>query len=42
MNGVDLGDRPLTVDEARPKEEAGGNRDFSSPNRRSRGSERRY
>jgi cold-inducible RNA-binding protein len=37
MNGVDLDGRQLTVNEARPKEEMGGNgggRSFSSPNRR--------
>ena len=34
MNGVDLDGRQLTVNEARPKEEMGGGRDFSSPNRR--------
>jgi RNA recognition motif-containing protein len=34
MNGVDLGGRQLTVNEAKPKEEMGGNRSFSSPDRR--------
>ena len=34
MNGVDLDGRPLTVNEAKPKEEMGGGRNFSSPNRR--------
>src|SRR5215207_6135451 len=34
MNGVDLDGRQLTVNEAKPKEEMGGNRNFSSPNRR--------
>jgi cold-inducible RNA-binding protein len=32
MNGVDLDGRQLTVNEAKPKEEMGGNR-FNSPNR---------
>lgn len=34
MNGVDLDGRQLTVNEAKPKEEMGGNRGFNSPNRR--------
>ena len=35
MNGVDLDGRQLTVNEAKPKEESGGgNRNFSSPDRR--------
>ena len=34
MNGVDLGGRQLTVNEAKPKEEMGGNRSYGSPNRR--------
>lgn len=34
MNGVDLGGRALTVNEAKPKEEMGGGRSFDSPNRR--------
>ncbi len=34
MNGFDLGGRQLTVNEARPKEEMGGSRNFNSPNRR--------
>jgi cold-inducible RNA-binding protein len=34
MNGVDLDGRQLTVNEAKPKEEMGGNRNFSSPDRR--------
>jgi RNA recognition motif-containing protein len=34
MNGVDLDGRQLTVNEAKPKEEMGGSRGFSSPNRR--------
>ena len=34
MNGTDLDGRPLTVNEAKPKEESGGSRNFSSPNRR--------
>jgi RNA recognition motif-containing protein len=34
MNGVDLGGRQLTVNEARPKEEGGANRNYGSPNRR--------
>jgi cold-inducible RNA-binding protein len=34
MNGADLDGRALTVNEARPKEEMGGSRNFSSPNRR--------
>jgi len=35
MNGADLDGRPLTVNEAKPKEEGGGSRNFSSPNRQS-------
>lgn len=34
LNGVDLGGRQLTVNPARPAEEMGGTRNFSSPNRR--------
>jgi RNA recognition motif-containing protein len=34
LNGVDLGGRQLTVNAAKPKEEMGGSRNFSSPNRR--------
>jgi cold-inducible RNA-binding protein len=34
MNGVDLDGRQLTVNEAKPKEEAGGNRSYGSPDRR--------
>ena len=34
MNGVDLDGRQLTVNEAKPKEEMGGNRNYSSPDRR--------
>jgi RNA recognition motif-containing protein len=38
MNGTELDGRQLTVNEAKPKEEmggaGGGNRNFSSPNRR--------
>lgn len=34
MNGTDLDGRALTVNEARPKEEMGGARKFSSPDRR--------
>lgn len=34
MHGVDLDGRAITVNEARPKEENGGGRSFSSPNRR--------
>jgi RNA recognition motif-containing protein len=34
MNGTDLGGRPLTVNEAKPKEAMGGSRSFSSPDRR--------
>jgi cold-inducible RNA-binding protein len=35
MNGVDLGGRQLTVNEARPKEEmGGGSRNYGSPDRR--------
>lgn len=34
LNGVDLGGRQLTVNEAKPKEQMGGPRNFSSPNRR--------
>ncbi|MDB6169634.1 MAG: RNA-binding protein [Verrucomicrobia bacterium] len=33
MNGFDLDGRPLTVNEAKPKEAMGGSRNFSSPNR---------
>ena len=33
MNGTDLDGRPLTVNEAKPKEEMGGSRNFNSPNR---------
>jgi cold-inducible RNA-binding protein len=34
LNGTDLGGRQLTVNEAKPKEETGGNRSFNSPDRR--------
>jgi cold-inducible RNA-binding protein len=34
MNGTELDGRALNVNEAKPKEEMGGNRNFSSPNRR--------
>jgi RNA recognition motif-containing protein len=34
MNGTELDGRELTVNEAKPKEEMGGGRSFSSPNRR--------
>ena len=34
MNGVDLDGRQLTVNEAKPKEEMGGSRNYSSPDRR--------
>jgi RNA recognition motif-containing protein len=34
LNGVDLGGRQLTVNAAKPKEEMGGGRNYSSPNRR--------
>src|SRR3954465_11480987 len=34
MNGPELDGRALNVNEAKPKEEMGGNRNFSSPNRR--------
>jgi cold-inducible RNA-binding protein len=34
MNGADLGGRALTVNEAKPKEEMGGSRNFGGPNRR--------
>jgi RNA recognition motif-containing protein len=34
MNGADLDGRQLTVNEARPKEEMGGGRVYSSPDRR--------
>jgi RNA recognition motif-containing protein len=34
LNGTDLDGRQLTVNEAKPKEEMGGSRNFSSPNRR--------
>ena len=34
MNGTDLDGRQLTVNEAKPKEEMGGGRSFSSPNRK--------
>jgi cold-inducible RNA-binding protein len=47
MNGVELDGRPLTVNEAKPREEMGSNRNFSSPNRRAgafqeNGGNRRY
>jgi RNA recognition motif-containing protein len=46
MNGVDLDGRQLTVNEARPKEAmgggGGGNRNFSSPNRRPGAFQDRY
>ena len=45
MNGADLDGRQLTVNEARPKEEmggGGGNRNFSSPNRRAGAFQSRY
>ena len=34
MNGADLDGRPLTVNEAKPKEETGGSRNYGSPDRR--------
>ena len=34
MNGTDLDGRQLTVNEAKPKEEMGGSRNYSSPDRR--------
>jgi cold-inducible RNA-binding protein len=34
MNGADLDGRQLTVNEAKPKEEMGGGRNYSSPDRR--------
>jgi RNA recognition motif-containing protein len=34
MNGTDLDGRQLTVNEAKPKEEMGGGRNYSSPDRR--------
>ncbi|MFP5248212.1 MAG: RNA recognition motif domain-containing protein [Acidobacteriota bacterium] len=34
LNGTDLDGRALTVNEARPKEEMGAGRNFSSPDRR--------
>ena len=34
MNGTDLDGRQLTVNEAKPKEESGGSRNYSSPNRK--------
>ena len=34
MNGVDLDGRQLTVNEAKPKEEMGGSRNYGSPDRR--------
>src|SRR4051812_46739151 len=34
MNGTDLDGRQLTVNEAKPKEEMGGNRSYGSPDRR--------
>ena len=33
MNGVDIDGRALTVNEAKPKEEMGGGRNYGSPNR---------
>ena len=35
MNGADLDGRPLTVNEAKPKTEMGGSRNYGSPDRRS-------
>ena len=37
MNGVDLDGRQLTVNEAKPKEEMGGSRNFGGGDRRSGG-----
>ena len=34
LNGTDLDGRQLTVNEAKPKEEMGGNRNYGSPDRR--------
>ena len=34
MNGTDLDGRQLTVNEAKPKEESGGNRSYGGPDRR--------
>lgn len=34
MNGTELDGRQLTVNEAKPKEEMGGNRSYGSPDRR--------
>jgi RNA recognition motif-containing protein len=34
MNGTELDGRQLTVNEAKPKEEMGGSRNFNSPDRR--------
>lgn len=34
LNGVEMNGRQLTVNEARPREDAGGTRTFSSPNRK--------
>ena len=34
LNGFDLDGRQITVNEARPKTEMGGNRNFNSPDRR--------
>lgn len=34
MNGTSVDGRELTVNEAKPKEEMGGSRNFNSPNRR--------
>lgn len=34
LNGADLDGRQLTVNEAKPKEEMGGSRNFNSPDRR--------
>lgn len=43
MNGADLGGRALTVNEAKPKEAmTGGNRRFSSPDRRPGAFQSRY
>lgn len=42
MNGTDLDGRALTVNEAKPKAEMGGGRNFNSPDRRSGAFQARY
>ncbi len=42
MNGTDLDGRQITVNEARPKEEMGGNRSYNSPDRKAGAFRSRY